>query len=130
MSLQITTPIQLRFTDVDIFGHVNNVAQQMYLDLGKTELLAELRRLSATPDNVAAVVVSVQTDFHSQILPSESVTVLSQIEGFGTKSLTLKQQIVRGEEVCTTSRVVMVCFDMLLRQSIEVPEAWHKVLER
>ncbi len=33
----IKTPIQIRFSDVDAFAHVNNVAQQMYFDLGKLE---------------------------------------------------------------------------------------------
>lgn len=108
-----------------MFGHVNNVAQQMYLDLGKTDLLAEVRRQTATPDNIAAVVVSVHTEFHRQIFPAERVEVVSHIESFGNKSFTLLQQIVCGEELCTTSRVVMVCFDMATRTSIEIPSEWR-----
>ena len=122
---QVRTPIQQRFSDVDMFGHVNNVAQQMYLDLGKTDLLAEVRRQTATPDNIAAVVVSVHTEFHRQIFPAERVEVVSYIESFGNKSFTLLQQIVCGEELCTTSRVVMVCFDMATRTSIEIPSEWR-----
>ena len=30
-----TTPIQMRFADVDMLGHVNNVNQQHYFDVGK-----------------------------------------------------------------------------------------------
>ncbi len=36
--MTITTPIQMRFFDMDSFGHVSNVAQQMYFDQGKTDL--------------------------------------------------------------------------------------------
>lgn len=42
MALVIKTPIQMRFSDVDSFGHVSNVAQQIYFDLGKTELFQQL----------------------------------------------------------------------------------------
>ena len=37
MARTIETPIQQRFTDNDPFLHVNNVAQQMYFDVGKTD---------------------------------------------------------------------------------------------
>ena len=32
-----TLPIQLRFNDVDKFGHVNNTVYFSFYDLGKTE---------------------------------------------------------------------------------------------
>ena len=37
MALTTTTPIQIRFSDIDPFHHVNNVAQQAYFDAGKTD---------------------------------------------------------------------------------------------
>ena len=33
----IETKIQMRFADVDMLGHVNNVNQQHYFDLGKSD---------------------------------------------------------------------------------------------
>ena len=42
--MTITTPIQMRFFDMDSFGHVSNVAQQMYFDQGKTDLFRELTK--------------------------------------------------------------------------------------
>ena len=50
MALLIKTPVQMRFSDADSFGHVNNVAQQMYFDLGKTDLFKELWRLTAAAE--------------------------------------------------------------------------------
>lgn len=32
----IETQIQMRFADIDVLGHVNNVNQQHYFDLGKS----------------------------------------------------------------------------------------------
>lgn len=37
-----TTPIQMRFADVDMLGHVNNVNQQHYFDVGKSDFVAQV----------------------------------------------------------------------------------------
>ena len=41
-----TLPIQLRFNDVDKFGHVNNTVYFSFYDLGKTEYLLPYARTS------------------------------------------------------------------------------------
>ena len=38
----IRTEIQKRFSDIDSFRHVNNVAQQMYFDVGKSDFFDRL----------------------------------------------------------------------------------------
>ena len=37
-----TLPIQLRFNDVDKFGHVNNTVYFSFYDLGKTDYFASV----------------------------------------------------------------------------------------
>ena len=58
--MTITTPIQMRFFDMDSFGHVSNVAQQMYFDQGKTDLFRELWSRTEILARVPAVTVSVK----------------------------------------------------------------------
>lgn len=129
MALRITTPIQMRFGDIDSFSHVNNIAQQAYFDLGKTALFQELWRLTGALRRIPAIMVSVQTDFMEQILYGDKIEVITEVEGVGTKSLTLNQTIVRGETVCTRSRTVMVCYDSERKVPIEVPDEWREILK-
>lgn len=128
MALKLTTPIQMRFADIDSFGHVNNIAQQSYFDLGKAEFFAELWRLVPEQQQVTAMIVSVQNDFLKQILWGDAISVITSIEAVGTKSLTFSQQIVRGEEVCSRSRTVMVCYDKEAQESVPVPAEWRKFI--
>ena len=128
MALKLTTPIQMRFADIDSFGHVNNIAQQSYFDLGKAEFFAELWRLVPEQQQVTAMIVSVQNDFLKQILWGDDVSVITSIEAVGTKSLTFSQQIVRGEEVCSRSRTVMVCYDKEAQESVPVPAEWREFI--
>ena len=128
MALKLTTPIQMRFADIDSFGHANNIAQQSYFDLGKAEFFAELWSLVPEQTQVTAMIVSVQNDFLKQILWGDDISVITQVEAVGTKSLTFVQQIVRGEELCSRSRTVMVCYDKVRQESVEVPTAWREFI--
>lgn len=126
--MTITTPIQMRFFDMDSFGHVSNVAQQMYFDQGKTDLFRELWSRTVILAQVPAVTVSVNTDFFSQIRFGDEICVVTEVEKIGHKSFTLLQRIMRGEQECSRSRTVMVVFDKEHQQSVEVPEAWRRIL--
>ena len=128
MALTLTTPIQMRFADIDSFGHANNIAQQSYFDLGKAEFFAELWRLVPEQTRTTAMIVSVQNDFLKQILWGDDISVITKVEAVGTKSLTFSQQIVRGEELCSRSRTVMVCYDKQAKQSVPVPAEWRKFI--
>lgn len=129
MALTVTTPIQMRFEDIDSFGHVNNIAQQSYFDLGKSALFQRLWQAVGEKDATPVMMVSVQTDFLRQIRYGERIEVTTLIESIGTKSLTLQQQILLRGEVCSRSRVVMVCYDKERGMSVEVPDSWRKVVE-
>ena len=124
MALIIRTPIQLRFADFDSFGHANNIAQQSYFDVGKAELFQELWRLTGAMKRIPAIIVSVQNDFFEQIRMGDSVEVVTRIDSIGEKSLTIVQSIMCGEQECSRSRTVMVCFDAESQQSVPVPAEW------
>ncbi len=125
MARTIETPIQKRFSDIDSFCHVNNVAQQMYFDLGKTDYYHRLLSDAVlVGDGVRIVTASTATSYLGQIRFEDEVTVRTTCERVGTKSLTLLQQLCVGDEVRTESRSVMVAFDFTLQQSVPVPAAW------
>lgn len=128
MGLQITTPIQMRFADVDSFGHVNNVALQSYYDLGKTDFFAQLWHRTASLGRVPAIIVSLKTDFMDQVRYGDRVEVQTRMVAIGHKSFTLRQSIVREGVECSRSQVVMVCFDAAASAATAVPDEWHQFL--
>ncbi len=125
----IETPIQKRFADIDIFRHVNNVHQQEYLDLGKEDYYHRVLGLEALTDSPTLVIVAIKNDFAEQIRYDNYVFVRTWVERIGTKSVTLRQQIVvRGEKevICTESETVMVAFDRNTQQTLEFPGEWRE----
>jgi acyl-CoA thioester hydrolase len=126
-----TFPIQIRFTDVDRFGHVNNTIYFTYFDLGKIEYFA-----SACPvmdlrkDGV--VVVHIETDFLSQILANDRIAVQTAVSEIGNKSLILIQQIIDTtiNEIKCTCKSILVAFDLERKEAKEVPEEWKEAIYR
>ena len=80
-----TLPIQLRFNDVDKFGHVNNTVYFSFYDLGKTEYFG-----SVCPgvdwEKIGIVVVHIEANFVKQIFASDHIAVQTAVSKIGTKS--------------------------------------------
>ena len=124
-------PIQLRFNDVDKYGHVNNTVYFSFYDLGKSEYLKTVRpELEEEQDGV--VIVHIETDFLAQIKASEPIAVETATTAIGTKSFDLVQRAVNtatGEVKCIC-RSVLVAFDVKLGQSKPLDEAWIEAICR
>ena len=123
-----TTPIQMRFADVDMLGHVNNVNQQHYFDVGKSDFFAQVLDPAPNWKQEGLITVSTYNDYLAQIRYGEPIAVLTRIEKVGNKSFTLFQQIVNTatQEVKTQSRSVLVAFDFVAQVSIPLLEPWRK----
>lgn len=127
MARTLETPIQIRFSDIDPFQHVNNVAQQMYFDLGKTEYYRiVLGGGEALFGKLRIVTASTATSYLGQVRMYDTVRVTTTCERVGNKSLTLFQQLKVGDEVRSESRSVMVAFDFETQRSEPVPDDWRQ----
>ena len=123
-----TTPIQMRFADVDMLGHVNNVNQQHYFDVGKSDFFAQVLDPAPNWKQEGLITVSTYNDYLAQIRYGEPIAVLTRIEKVGNKSFTLFQQIVNTatQEVKTQSRSVLVAFAFVAQVSIPLLEPGRK----
>lgn len=124
-----TLPIQLRFNDVDKFGHVNNTVYFTYYDLGKTEYFTSVYP-NLDWDRDGIVVVHIEVDFISQILGTSSVAVQTTVVEIGNKSMTMVQRVIdtKTNEVKCYCKSIMVAFDMEKHDSKEIPEDWKEAI--
>lgn len=128
MARIIETPIQQRFSDIDPFNHVNNVAQQMYFDTGKLDYYESIFGQDVLLGDLRIVAVSTSTSYIHQVRMYAPVRVTTTCERVGNKSLTLFQQLFAGDQLCSESRSVMVVFDFSTQQGIPVSEEWRRLL--
>lgn len=128
MARTLVIPIQKRFSDIDPFQHVNNVSQQMYFDIGKMDYYDKVLGADALLGDLRIVTVSTSTSYMGQVRMTDPVRITTTCERIGTKSLTLLQQMLVGDEVRSESRSVMVVFDFPNQCSRPVPDAWRERL--
>ncbi len=124
-------PIQIRFNDVDQYGHVNNNAYFAFYDLGKEDYLTNVLHVNFRANPVVPVVANINADFFLPIFYGDQIVVETRVAHLGQKSFTLEQQAVNvktGAVVCRCS-TVMVCFSLADQQSALIPESYRAAID-
>ena len=119
-------PAQLRFSDVDRFGHVNNSVYFSLFDMCKTRYFNDVVGTDIF-DRMAPVVVHIEANFMSPVLFPDEIVIDTSIVKIGNKSFTLLQRALneRTEEVKCVCETVMVMMDTVTNQSVEIDEEFR-----
>ena len=106
-------PVQLRFNDIDILGHVNNIVYFSLYDLAKARFLETMRKGHIDFRKVECVIANINCSYIKQIRFGEEIEVLTRCIRLGERSFTLQQCLVESptREIRSVCETVMVCFD-------------------
>jgi acyl-CoA thioester hydrolase len=105
-------PLHTRFSDVDIYGHVNNVKYFEYYQEARLAFLTSLGR-AEDAGQFAVVVARVDVDYKRPILfRTEPYAVESWVTRVGKSSFGLAAQIKDGDTVLSQAEAVLVTFDL------------------
>jgi len=124
---KFVVPIQVRFNDVDIMGHVSNTVYQNYYDAGKMDYFDHVM-----PDldylTLGVVGASIKIDYLLPIYMRNKIFVETRVAILGNKSVTMEHRLVNSDtgELLSTCTAVLVCYDVQHHKSIPVPENWRK----
>lgn len=123
-------PIQVRFNDVDILGHVNNAMYQHYFDFGKLNYFNQVLGFEVNWDTTGLVLAKITIDYLLPIELNEAIIVHTKIIKLGNKSLEVYQEISGSNEsdVKATGLSVMVGFLKPKNETILIPNEWRKMI--
>ncbi len=114
-------PLHVRFSDVDVYGHVNNVKYFEYLQEARIPLMRDLVEHLPGAGDTRVVVAQTDVDYKVPILfRPEPYDVWSRITHVGTRSFTVESEIRDDERVLSRARVVLVCFDPVAGRSVDL----------
>ncbi|CAA9335089.1 MAG: hypothetical protein AVDCRST_MAG72-482 [uncultured Nocardioidaceae bacterium] len=125
-----TYPCRVRFSDVDVFGHVNNVK---YFEYYQEARLVFLGSLGGGYDERAfpLVVARVEVDYRRPILfRTDPYVVETWVVQVGRSSFTLGSEVKDGDEVLSRAETVLVTFDLDQRRARPLSSAERDLLER
>ena len=121
-------PAQIRFSDVDQFGHVNNSVYFSLYDLAKTTYVKDVLSGRMKWNEVGIVVANISANFMNPIFFMDNVNIETSTIELGTKSFTLLQRAVDPESgvVKCECRTVMVVYDLKTQTPIPMPEDYKQ----
>lgn len=128
----ITTPIQLRFNDIDIQGHMYNGQYQHIFDLGKNEYFECVLGIEHMDGEQTVVTANSTTNFYVPVGMKDKIVIRTGIERVGTKSITVIQQMIdlNTDTIKADSRTVLVGWNAVTKESFPIPDAWREKIGR
>jgi acyl-CoA thioester hydrolase len=114
----------VRFSDVDVYGHVNNVKYFEYYQEARIAFIRSVEEPLFDPtqeSTMRQVVARIDVDYRRPILfRLEPYDVTQWVAEVGGKSAVLVGEIRDGDEVLARSRVVLVAFDKETQRAAEM----------
>jgi acyl-CoA thioester hydrolase len=101
-------PVQLRWSDPDMLGHVNHARALSLLEDARLAMVADV------PGGPTSVILArLEVDYLRQLYyrVGERLVVRSCVTRIGTKSFTVRQELLQDGQVALRADVVMVMFD-------------------
>ena len=120
--------VQVRFSDVDVYRHVNNVKYVEYLQEARIAIGDALWRDPAL-DALGVVVARAEVDYHvPMVLRPEPYAVLTTVSRLGNRSLDLTSEVRDGDGLCARGRVTLVFFDRRTQRAADPSPALRERL--
>ena len=123
--MKLSTEIEVRFADLDAYGHVNNAVFFTYLETARVKLFRE-RSAELMQSGLFFLVVEASCRYRKPIELNDRVLIDLSVEDLGRSSFTLAYQMHDGEgRTFADARTVMVCFDQSRGKTTAIPEDFH-----
>lgn len=123
-------PLRVRFSDVDVYGHVNNVEYFTFFQEGRIDFLTRLAGPVPGQDaHVSVVLAQMDVDYRRPILfRPEPYELQSWLTSVGRSSYVVESEILDGDEVLSRARAVLVAFDPATQRSAPMPQDYRDLL--
>lgn len=123
--MKTTLPIEVRSTEIDMLGHVNNAKYLEYLEWGREKWYEEVGISFADmrKQGLGTVTVKITIQYRKEVRMGEKLTIVTQPLTKGRKSFTLEQIICNEQqEKVTEAEVVVAVISLKERRAVPLPD--------
>ncbi len=126
--MKLSTEIEVRFADLDAYGHVNNAVYFTYLETARVKLFQE-SFASLMASGILFLVVEASCRYRRPIELNDRLVIDINTEELGRSSFTLGYILHDGQgKEYATARTVMVCYDAKASKTTGLPEDMRAAL--
>lgn len=125
-------PITTRWSDNDIYGHINNVAYYSFFDTAANQYLIEEGGLDIAHAEVIGVVVESKCEYHAPLEYPQHLVAGVRVDKLGNRSVTYGIAIFdeNSELAAAHGYFVHVFVDRATRKPVAIPAPLRAALER
>lgn len=125
-------PITTRWSDNDIYGHVNNVTYYSYFDTVANRYLIEEGGLDISDGRIVGYVVNSGCEYHAPITYPEPIEAGVRVDRLGNSSVQYGIAIFKeGEDTaCAHGHFVHVFVERAENRSVPIPDNLRAALEK
>ena len=124
-------PIQTRWADNDIYGHVNNVTYYSYFDTAANALLIQKTNFDIHHSPIIGLVVNSSCNFLEELTYPEIIEVGVAISKIGNSSLTYDLAIFKQgkQQASAQGQFVHVFVERETKKSTSIPQEMRDALQ-
>lgn len=123
-------PIKVRFSETDLYGHVNNTSVFIYFEEARIEFLQSFGSFKDLDQKKRGFVVAdLQCNYLKQMFFNETIDFYVKVETIGTTSMDLHYMAVNNQgEITVTGRGRVVMMDFTTNKAWAIPEEMKAML--
>ena len=124
---KFTTPIQPRYGDFDMLGHLNNANYVTYFEIARLHYFFDI---GWSLEDVSNVVAHFDIDFLIPILPKQDIICAIKTLRIGGKSFQMQYELMSKDKSISYSKAhsVQVCIDKKSGKAIEIPQTIRQLI--
>jgi acyl-CoA thioester hydrolase len=119
------TRVEVRFRDIDAFGHVNNAVVSSYVEQARVRYLVDV--LDVDPvGRMPLILANINIDYLSPIFFNDPIEIGSQVDWVGNTSIAMSHLVKAAERELARSTSVLVAYDYEKARPMPVPDDWRQ----
>ena len=121
--------IELRWSDQDLMGHVNNARIMTLAEEARIRAMQQLQRTAGSDEPFEAVLRTSNTDFLAPIMYPGDCVVRVWISKIGNSSFVMQHELRQNGNVAATVEAVVVMFSSATQAPMQITDNVRKALE-
>jgi acyl-CoA thioester hydrolase len=127
---KIVSDVQVRFSDTDALGHVNNAVYLSYLESARVDYLRELLGAKKI-EELGVIIARVEIDYKSPAFHHETMRVGCRVEEVGGSSIKMDYRVEDRDtgRLVALAKSVLVTYDYAAARVVRVSDEWRQKME-
>ena len=123
------TKIQVRFSDIDVMGHVNNAVYLNYFETSRMHYFKQILGVNWDWNADGIILLRNEVNYLKPLLLQDEPIITISVVKIGTKSFDLGYELKVGDVIYTQGKTTLVCFNYKANTSTAIPVALRLKLE-